>query len=407
MPPLNRSARGLAALVSAALGLAAAGACGSGRGVGAPSAERPVLVLGGSTALGFPFPERDGWPRLLEDLLRLSGDSQLSVRIGAEPGLASGGILERLDGWLSEEPAAVILCAGNNEFLGLELGYAVEGGGQEAWPHFETLREREAGFRNNIEEIARRSADSGAVVIVCATPLNRAGWEPCLSDEGPDAAAAWHAAGLERLAAGDLPGSREALERGVDRDRFPLRPTGAIRAAERGLAARPGHHLLDLDAAFTAEGGSDPFGASLFVDPHHFSDAGNRVAAARAAQALESAGLVAKPAVPWDALVRRLPPLPGEDRIEGLRRTALHHAKLVVICPHGRGVERGLAAVQALREADGEDAGVLEAEALFARRSGDEERARRAVAEAFRRDPGRTRDALAQRWTGLSDLLPR
>jgi len=111
---------------------------------------------------GFPYGARLSWPSQLDSFVRASGAAVPRVEARAERGWGTAQLRERLDGWLAEDPVAVILCAGENEFLGLEGPFMDAPEARERWPSRGQIAEREKAFRENLDWMTQRVAAAGA-----------------------------------------------------------------------------------------------------------------------------------------------------------------------------------------------------------------------------------------------------
>lgn len=76
--------------------------------------KKLVVVLGGSSAFGFPYPYRQSLPVVLEQLL---GPERYRVLNIARVGWPSGKLVDQLPPVMSFKPHVVIIWSGNNEWV--------------------------------------------------------------------------------------------------------------------------------------------------------------------------------------------------------------------------------------------------------------------------------------------------
>lgn len=303
-----------------------------------------VVVLGESAAYGYPDPAF-GLPRMLAAHLEARHpDRTVEVVNAALAGVNSHALLDMTPDALALEPDALVIYAGNNEYVG---PYGPCNPGPEppslarirfkAWlSRFELPRRLSAArspaasdtapmaarpvaiddpalaevarrFAANLAAIADRAVARGVPVILSTVPVNERDWAPFGADDLKTNAV--YAEGAST--ADDEPGkARQAWMEALRRDPLRYRTTPELNAATRAVAeARPGKVLLaECRDRLAAESPDGAPGNEFFYDHCHLRPEGaHRVAgwiAERLAEILPDAADAAE--MPLDAALARL-----------------------------------------------------------------------------------------------------
>lgn len=317
-----------------------------------------IVVLGGSAAFGFPDRPVGDTP-LTVAAHGLAGATQATLD-AAWPGAfevvnlgVNGGTSEdtlrlarRAMAW---GPAALVVYDGNNEFMdvpreispslwrfALYRRVAVLGArvtespgwvGPPAWTTDAARAAVHARLRHDLEAVADLAAAAHVALVLSTQAANLADFDPSWSTHGdaaalaalpertdsevealyaanPDSADLAWTVGRRRLASGG--DARPALEAAVDLDGMPFRPTSAVNAVIRSVAASRGLPLVDAAAA--VEPVEAVPGAAAFYDWVH----PRREAAAALAGAIV-AGLAEAHVVPNAVPAHAAPSLPAAE----------------------------------------------------------------------------------------------
>jgi len=310
----------------------------------APGALR-VFIVGGSTALGFPFEKFYGLTQLLQVALsRLEPGRTVEVIDAAGFGYATNRVAAVAEEVLALQPDALVVMTGHNEFLEQRVGgprrvalfRLLLGLERKLRGRADTVRweahdvrpaeraEVEARFKAALRRLARAARRAGVPTILVTCPSNLKDYRPYGPSAVPgaeqeridralaagsveaekllrpwrdrfptDAWAAfeqgWVAGETGGVAGGEL--SRRWWERARDLDPQPVRATGALNRIVRGVAVETGNAPADAEEAFGGAPGND-----LFLDHCHPRERGQELLALTVLRALARAGLVGLPA---------------------------------------------------------------------------------------------------------------
>ena len=85
-----------------------------------------ILALGGSSTQGYGAPDGEGWPRVLERLLRERGHDVevINAGVGGHDSVQVRQLAERLAGWIDAD--IQVLYAGHNDFVNFQVADAAE-----------------------------------------------------------------------------------------------------------------------------------------------------------------------------------------------------------------------------------------------------------------------------------------
>jgi lysophospholipase L1-like esterase len=351
-----------------------------------PEAGLRLFVQGESTAAGFPFGRFASLAGMLQQRLGDTfPDRPVEVVSTAMAAVNSYALLDFADEILREEPDAVLIYAGHNEYLGLlgvgstysagrsraltlaflelrglrlfqllQRGFAAARGalfpprprpGEESESLMvQVAREKEiplgsdlyrrglAQMRANLRALLARYRARGVPVLV-GTLVSNERDQPPFAGRAPrglpaaESADAWFARARELAAAGDLAAARRAYLEAKDRDLLRFRAPEAANAILRELAAEQGAFLVDVQAAFAREARGGIVGSELVLEHLHPNAWGYFVLADAFYDALREAGLLGswRAAVP-DALAWQRQPLSRVERMAGERRIAVLEA---------------------------------------------------------------------------------
>lgn len=294
-----------------------------------------IFALGGSTTAGFPYHWYYGFPARLEDRLAeaLPGRRIEVANLGMTA-TNSFTIRDLAPAVAAQQPDAVVIYAGHNEFYGAYgtastqgwagtsvflkrlligaskwalvagIGGFLEGDGPgvEAGERrtmmarvvressiageSEEYRAGVAQYESNLRAALRRFERAGIPVYLGTLTSNLAG-QPPLGDES--AAQAAYELGRRRLAAGDSAAARKAFLLAKEADGLRFRAPEDINAAIRRLAAEfPNVVLVDVQNRFRVESPGGVEGAALFADHLHPNARGYAVLADAYAEAMRS-----------------------------------------------------------------------------------------------------------------------
>jgi len=333
----------------------------------APGVRR-VLVLGGSTAFGYPerpLGEEDidasrygfvGAMQTSLDAAAPGGFELINLGVNGGTSADSRRLLRRYGTWGAD---ALIVYDGNNEYMTAPQSFSAALWGSALIRRFAALQEhaREAPgrvgpsayggpehsaaiqreLRRNLEAIADLAEDAGIPALFATQAVNLSGFDPNWSTAGdgealsrldglgdsdvealwsatPDSAEAAWAVGQRRL--GEARDAKPALQAAVDRDGLPFRATSAINGIIEEVALARGLTLIDSEAAVQV--GARLPGEADFYDWIHPRPAAAQRLAAAMLDGLERAGVLPDGA-PADVLI---PALTDEELLEAELREA-------------------------------------------------------------------------------------
>lgn len=291
------------------------------------------VVLGGSTAQGFPFVSNQSFAKIAEaawNRLAPEGAPRVELINLGRSAQSSWYVRDTASKLAAYDPDFLVIYAGHNEYYGT-LGTATGA----PWARQLYLALKESRLVQSLLETFEPSgpAGEGAGAGGAAGPTGPAGartrmaqqlaqgrfaaepardeavardftaniqaalgpwleqgrpvfvFEPVSNLEMPpfagDAAADWHRRGRERLAAGADP--RGEWGQAKDADELPFRARSALVSALGAWArqAGPGLHFIPTEARLTETyGRPDAWGKTLFLDHLHFNEEGQRALAA-------------------------------------------------------------------------------------------------------------------------------
>lgn len=346
-----------------------------------PGAYR-IFCLGGSTTVGYPYGYAGAFSTYLRDRLQLLFPGRLVEVINL--GLTATNSYTVLD--LARElpaydPDLLIVYDGHNEFYGALGAASRESAGRSRWitrlylrlVHARTfllardvyarvrswstgaggkapagtMMERLAigqhvpigsttyadglgAFRANLEDLAELCADHGIPVIL-STQVSNLRHQPPFVSGGPDSLRADRAYASARTADSTrrLPEARAGYRRARDLDELRFRTSSDFNDALRGMAARPGVIVADIERVFAAASPDSIVGRELILEHLHPNARGYMLMARAYAQTMRVHGLLAggeewerRDTVAEDRLAA-LSPLTELDRRAARRRTEI------------------------------------------------------------------------------------
>jgi tetratricopeptide (TPR) repeat protein len=271
-----------------------------------------IVVFGGSSAAGFPYPVFASFGTRLQERLRLSiPQRDVEVINLAMTAVNSFQYVDMADEVLDIAPDVVLVYGGHNEFYGAYGAASTEGfGGIESpvlrrWmmkvkrlavaqavtslPGIKKKRDtrtlmakvvRDAqipensemfnlaleGFSQNMNTIARRFSAAGIPVIVSTIGSNLSGQAPLGDSEEADSL---FKAGQSNLAEGDSAAARALFEMARQADPLRFRAPKQINAIITAVSKLTGVHLVDGEAALRASGGESIEGNNVYTDHLH------------------------------------------------------------------------------------------------------------------------------------------
>jgi lysophospholipase L1-like esterase len=354
------------------------------RAAKAPGTFR-VVFQGESSAAGFPYGHGGAPSRMLAQRLQATfPDRPVEVINAAFTAISSYTLLDQADEIVAQQPDAVLIYTGHNEYYGV-LGAAstrafggarplvrtylalqrlrtgqllgrlvrwtrVDGDGGNGAPPAaggaddtgsapRTVMELLAGdrrvplgsplyeqglaqFRANLAELLARYRAHGVPVFVGTLVSNERDQPPFVSAAGPDGAAAHYARARALAAAGDAAGARAAYRAAKERDELRFRAPEAMNAVIREEAARHGAVVVETQAAVERASPGGVPGASLILEHLHPNLDGYFLIADAFYAALRARALPA----PWArevaaAEARREVPVTPVDSIAAVLRT--------------------------------------------------------------------------------------
>ena len=292
-----------------------------------------IFALGGSTTAAFPYHWYYGFPARLEDrLAAASPGRRIEVANLGMTATNSFTIRDLAPAVAAQQPDAVVIYAGHNEFYGAYgtastqgwagtsvllkrlligaskwalvagIGQLLEGDGPAAGERrtmmarvvressiaadSDAYRAGVAQFESNLRSALHRFERAGIPVYLGTLTSNLAG-QPPLGDE-PAAQAAYEL-GRRRLAAGDSATAREAFLLAKEADGLRFRAPEDVNAAIRRLAVEfPNVVLVDVQDRFRVESPGGVEGAALFADHLHPNARGYAVLADAYAEVMRS-----------------------------------------------------------------------------------------------------------------------
>jgi hypothetical protein len=310
-----------------------------------------IVVLGGSSAAGFPFQWYDGFPAALERRLasRALGQPLEVINLGMTA-VNSYTLWDLSRHVVDMEPDVVVIYAGHNEYYGaFGVGNTAEWMPKGVWfgrlqlwlkrsalynglerlllgpPDYglspaaneRTMMARvvrnaaitldgpayEAGLRQfagNMNDVLDTFHHAGIPVIAGTLVANLSGQPPLSRD--PAAVSAFHA-GAEAEVRGDTVDARRQYMMARDLDGIRFRAPSAVNAEIRSWRDRPGVRVVDLEPIFNARASSGIPGYDLFTDHLHPTMEGYRIMADAFAEAIDDLpGYRTNPVdIPWDA----------------------------------------------------------------------------------------------------------
>jgi lysophospholipase L1-like esterase len=339
-----------------------------------------LFVQGESTAAGFPYGRFASLAGMLQQRLGDTfPDRPVEVVSTAMSAVNSYTLLDFADEILREQPDAILIYTGHNEYLGLlgvgstysagrsraltlaflelrgvrifqllQYGFATARRGlspaaQDPGAESESLmvqvaREKEiplgselyerglAQLRANLRALLSKYRAAGVPVLIGTLASNERD-QPPFAGRAPaglpaeESADAWYARARSLEAEGDLAGARRAYLEAKDRDLLRFRAPEAVNAILRELAAEQGALLVDVQAAFAREARGGIIGSELVLEHLHPNVWGYFVLADAFYDALREAGLLGswENAVP-DAVAWRRQPVSLVERLAGERR---------------------------------------------------------------------------------------
>jgi len=337
-----------------------------------------VFVLGESSAAGFPYGYNGTFSRVLRDALQdvMPGDTVEVVNLGVAA-ITSFALYDEVDELLAEQPDAVVIYAGHNEFYGaLGAGSTETLGTSPAFVRtylrlqrlktFLLAREVAVGlarrlgartaaardsmslmrqmvreeliplgsaiyrrgveqFRDNLRAILTRFRDAGVPVFIGSLTSNLRDQPPLRSVATPTSPAAVDvfAEARQALARGERVRARQLFERARDLDALRFRAPGEFNAIIRTTARETGAHYVPVDEAFTAASQDGIPGSELFWEHLHPNQAGYLLMGKAFFEAIRQAGFLGRAADTtrlrsWQAYYDRM------DLTEFDRRFAWH-----------------------------------------------------------------------------------
>ena len=330
-----------------------------------------IFVLGESTAAGFPYPHNGTFSRVVRDALHdvLSGDSVEVVNMGIAA-TNSYTLVDLTGDVLAQQPDAVLIYAGHNEYYGaLGIGSTIRTGSSprlvraalaaQRWRTVRLLRlgidrmlasrshapvdstvatfmesvaanqQIELGgsaynaglaqYRDNIGIVLRRFREAGVPVFIASIASNERDQAPFVSPANGPARAAYDSA-QRALVQGDSTSARRLFTRARDLDVIRFRAPTALNDTVRALATSFGAHYVPVAERFSAQSPGGMLGHELFLEHVHPNRHGYALIAAAFVDAMREQRFLGRAAAPerlapWSEYERRMDLSPFDERI--------------------------------------------------------------------------------------------
>jgi lysophospholipase L1-like esterase len=342
-----------------------------------------VFVLGESSAAGFPYGYNGTFSRIVRDALQdvLPGDTVEVVNLGVAA-ITSYAVYDEVDEILAQQPDAVLIYTGHNEFygalgagstqtmgsfpafvrtyLGLQRRFktvllarelAMDLAGRFAVvtssspdssrslmrrlvreelipPESDIYRRGVRQFQDNLRAILQRFGKARVPVFVASLTSNLRDQHPFRSVATPTLPSAERvfADAQQALARGERARARTLFERARDLDALRFRAPSEFNAIIRRLASETGAHYVPVDEAFAAAAPDGIPGAELFWEHLHPNQAGYHLIGKTFFEALAQANFLGHTAD--RARLRSWPAyLAGMELTEFDRRYAWHQIR--------------------------------------------------------------------------------
>ncbi len=328
-----------------------------------PANALRIFVLGESSAAGFPYPHNGTFSRIVADALRdvLPRDSVEVVNLGIAA-TNSFTLVDLLDDVLSQQPDAILIYAGHNEYYGaLGVGSSIRIGSsprlvrtylgaqrlrtmvvlrnalsslrasfgngaivdstaatlmesvarnQEIALDDAAYRAGLAQFADNIAIVLQRFHDDGVPVFIGSIASNERGQAPFASPANGPARSAFDSA-RRALDTHDSTSARRMFVRARDLDVVRFRAPRALNDSIRVLAARHGAHYVAVAERMASASPGGMTGAELFLEHVHPNRRGAALIAAAYFDALREQRFIGRGAqltrlAPWPEYERRM-----------------------------------------------------------------------------------------------------
>lgn len=311
-----------------------------------------IFMLGGSTVAGWPYPNNVLPSRLLNQ--RLSDtfpDREIEVVNTGIAALNSHSLLDFMDEVIAQEPDAILIYTGHNEFYGALGAASTETLGRSRWIiktylallRFKTVqwlrdatntlqrqisgrssstpthsahptlmgkmigdqnlpyggpiyRRAKAHYRDNLSEILERARDAGIAIIISELVSNVRDHAPFVSEATAEHSAAAdlyrQARALE--AEGDYERAREFYYRAKDLDALRFRATEEFNEVIHDVARKYGTPLVPMKSYFEEASPNGLIGARLILEHLHPTSDGYALIASAFFDTIRQNGLIQK-----------------------------------------------------------------------------------------------------------------
>jgi tetratricopeptide (TPR) repeat protein len=334
-----------------------------------------IFVQGESSAAGFPYGRWASPAALLQQRLqRAYPDRNVEVINTGMAAVTSYVLLDFAGEIIAQQPDAVVIYAGHNEYLGiggvgsslasarspalaravatlrrLHLYRALERAFASLGPAADPLATRDGTlmsrvaaersiplgsplfeqglvqFRGNLERLLQRYRAAGVPVFIGTLASNERDQPPFASappEAGEDSALVRFERARALEAAGDPVAARDEYRAAADRDELRFRAPQAFNDVIRETAATTGANVVDVQAALAAASSNGILGAELMLEHVHPNVEGYfRLAGAYFPAIVRWAGAPA--VIVDDATARREIPVTEIDRLHGEYRVAM------------------------------------------------------------------------------------
>lgn len=328
-----------------------------------------VFVQGASSSAGFPF-RAASFPRLLEQKLQ-AHFPLLDIEVVNTSLVATNSytILDLTDEIIEQQPDAVIIYSGHNEFYGaLGVGSSQSLGRSPMVTNFylrlknvrlvqllrsavkgiySTVGEHEASetlmakmvrdesisldskvykaglkqYEYNISRAIKKYRSQGVPVFLSTLVSNIRDFEPFESDE-LDSALTFFERGTKLFQEGEYALAKKSFTEARNRDLLKFRATSDLQEIIRSLSGHEGVRLLEMEEAFTLQSTHGIIGNELLVEHVHPNLTGQRLLAEEAfrgvAKLLDEAGIISDQLNDFEFAIAPLDSLYGHELAEQL-----------------------------------------------------------------------------------------
>lgn len=306
-----------------------------------------IFVLGESSAAGWPYIPNASFPRVLKQKLQLVyPDKKFEVINMGISAICTYTIRDLLPEVLKQQPDAILIYTGHNEYYGALGAASTQSFGQNRWlvnlllslqdfktvqlvQNFikyiagvassqpekndgnETLMAKVIGesaialnsdiyqqglnqFEGNMTDILQLCKKAGVPVILGTVASNIKDLKPFISTNDSNNALAFYNKAKEALAAGRTNEAKELFIKAKDADGLRFRAPSEINTIIKNLGVQFQYPVVDIDSVLSANSPDGIIGANLMVDHLHPNVKGYRLLGLAYFSALQKANFIAQ-----------------------------------------------------------------------------------------------------------------